>query len=183
MNQQIDECHLTKKIIYINSSNVETTKFMGTNFEFAYDLLDSIRDVVYIKLMKTEVILNPSTSINSVAVADGDPIYISLKRYDRVYVNNQGANMKVFEVIPLNITDKYGLSTVNQNVLFKTEYAGTGCNINDTNMYILDPIEPNLKRVDVVLMDKNFNVIPKTSIKNFTMTLCVYSSKKKITRS
>lgn len=171
---------LSKKLIYINSSNVDESKFLGNSYEFSYDILDAIRDVVYIKLMKTEVILNPSTA----NVQDGDPIYVSLKKYDRLFVNKNGGNMKVFEVIPLNISDKYGLGAVpNQNVMFKTEYTTTGCSINDTNTYVLDPIEPNLKRFDIQLLDKNFNNIPKSNIKCFTLTLCVYSSKKKLTMS
>jgi len=174
---------LDKKLVYINSINVPADNFIGgTNFDFFYNLEDAVRGAVYIKLLKAEVSLNPGVNINGVAVADGDPIYVSLKKYNRMSVSILGKLLKCFEVITLNIYEKYGTGSLpGKEVPFKTEYTGIGCNPLDTNTFILDPIEPNLKRIDVQLYDKNYNLIPKSLIKYFTLTLCIYSTRKKIT--
>lgn len=170
---------LDKRIIYINSSNC---KFLDNTFTFYYDLLEPIRNVVYIKLMKAEIIANPSLSINGVAIQDGDPVFIDLNSYDRMFTNIIGNNAKCFDCITFNITDKYGANSVpNKLTSFKIEYNSTGCSINDTNTFVLDPVEPNLRLFNITLYDKKFKVVPKTDINVFNMILCVYSSRKKVT--
>lgn len=186
MNENV----LEKRIVYINSSNCKYID--ATKASFFYNLLDPIRDAVYIKIMKAEVIVNPSNNINNVKIEDGDPIFVNMNNYNRLYASvrddmskdpdNDSKNVKCFECISLNITDKYGGGTVpTKLVSFKTEYTATGCSINDTNTYILDPVEPNLKRLDITLYDKKYNLINKADINVFNMILCIYSNKKKIT--
>ncbi len=177
MNQ--NDVLLDKRIVYINSSNAT---FIGTtNFEFFYDLLEPIRDVVYVKIMKAEVIVNPAQQLNGRSIEDCDPIFIDLKNYNRLFVNVGEQNIKCFEYIPLNITGRYGYNSVpNKFLPFSTEYTTTGCTANDTNTFVVNPIDATLKRFDVQLYDKNYVVIPKNSIKSFTMVLCIYSQKKKM---
>jgi UDP-N-acetylglucosamine 2-epimerase len=194
MNENI----LDKRVIYINSSNC---KYLNNNdCSFFYDLLEPIRNVVYVKLMKAELIVNPSGNINSAAIQDGDPVFVSLNNYSRLYTTIketvslydikkktyydeiQSRNVKCFECISLNISDKYGAGSVpNKLVSFKSEYTATGCTVNDTNTYVLDPIDPNLKRLDISLFDKKFNLVGKNDINTFNMILCVYASRKKVT--
>lgn len=194
MNDNVFE----KRIVYINSSNCKYID--NTKCSFFYDLLEPIRNVMYIKLMKAELIVNPSSTINSVAIQDTDPVFVSLNNYDRLfttirenvtlydiksktsYDEMQFKNVKCFECISLNITDKYGSGSVpNKLVAFKSEYTSTGCSINDTNTHVLDPVEPNLKRLDIALYDKKFNVLGKNDINCFNMILCIYSNRKKVT--
>ena len=94
-----------------------------------------------------------------------------------------GKNVSYFEQINLNLSEKFDnvASMTSKLVSFKTEYTTTSCSINDTNTYVLDPIEPNLKRFNVQLLDKTNNVINKSKISKFNMILCVYSKKKKST--
>lgn len=194
----MNESILDKRIIYINSSNCKYID--NTKCNFFYDLLDPIRNVMYVKLMKAELIVNPSSSINSVAIQDIDPVFITLNNYNRMhttitenvtlydsktktlYDDVQSKNVKCFECISLNISDKYGSGNVpNKLVSFKSEYTATGCTINDTNTHVLDPVDPGLKRLDIALYDKKFNILGKNDINCFTMILCIYSSRKKVT--
>jgi hypothetical protein len=188
MNEEI----LDKKILYINSKN--STFLSSTQFDFYYDMQESIRNVVYIKIMKCEVVLNPHEDINGTAISDSDPVFVNVKGYNRLYANiyagvnddaknvDDGKNVKCFEQITLNLSEKFGSSNPpNKLISFKTEYTSTGCSINDTNVVVLDPIQPNLTRFDVQLYDKNYNIIPKDDINVFNMILCIYSRRKKTT--
>ena len=194
----MNESILDKRIVYINSSNCKYID--NTKCSFFYDLLEPIRNAMYVKLMKAELIVNPSSSINSVAIQDGDPVFVSVNNYNRVFTTIQemvtiwdskkkqlsdelqSRNVRCFECISLNISDKYGAGSVpNKLVSFKSEYNSTGCTINDTNTHVLDPIDPNLKRLDISLYDKKFNVLGKNDINCFNMILCIYSSRKKAT--
>ena len=48
-------------------------------------------------------------------------------------------------------------------------------------MFVLNPVEPNLKRFNIQLYDKHNVIINKSDITRFNMTLCVYYNRKKIT--
>lgn len=172
----MNEIILDKHIVHFNSSNCV---FLGNTFTMYYDLQEPIRDAMYIKILKCEVVLNPSSTINGLPIGDTDPIFIDMKKYNRLYTSVNGR--KCFEQITLNITEKFGTSVPNQYISFKTEYNSTGCSVNDTNTFVIDPVEPNLRRFDLELYDKNYKIIPKSEIKALTLILCVYSNKKKVT--
>jgi hypothetical protein len=160
--------------------------------------------------MKCEVVLNPFVKLNNLDIQDSDPVFVNVKGYNRLYANvfvganpdppritdptkpkesyviknsvDDGKNVKCFEQITLNLSEKFGSSNPpNKLISFKTEYTSTGCSINDTNVVVLDPIEPNLRRFDVQLYDKNYNIIPRSDINVFSMILCIYSRRKKAT--
>ena len=172
-----EKTDLNKHIVYLNSSN--TIFNNNLLFDCYFDLTEPIRDAVFIKLLKTELVLNPTNNINGNVVNDTDPIFVVFKQYHRVsssiIVNGSYQQIKCFEVIPLN----FGHNPPNSFLTFKQEYTSTGCNINDINTHVLNPVEQNLKRFDIQLYDKNYNIIPKSSIKNFNMSLCIYSNKRK----
>lgn len=173
----MEDIELDKCIVYMNSTNMT---FLTTNFDGTFELTDPIRNAVYIKLLKTEVVLNPTIAINGNAIQDTDPIYVYFKKYKRfsttIIKNNLQEQIKCFEYIPLNI----GSSPANAFTSYKVEYTSTGCGVDDINTYILNPYEPNLKKFDIQLYDKNNVIIPKSSIKSFNMLLCIYSARKKI---
>ncbi len=168
-----------KTFVYINSSNCYYLN--NTEQRFYTVLSDPIKNASYIKIIKTDVIINPHKTINSNTVDDEDPIYISLKNYERINTTINGGNYKFFEVINLNISDKFGNNKPNADVSFKKEYTSMSCNINDANNFVLNPVDPNLNRFDIELYDKNGIIIPIDELSKFTMTLCVYSNRKKIT--
>ena len=176
----MDEDILNKTVIYINTSNA--TFYNNSSYDFYYDIVDPIKNAVYMKILKSEIILNPSGSINGKVIEDCDPVYIQIKNFNRVSTNINGNNFKCTDYILLNISDKFGTVVPNANVSFKTEYTSTSCHITDTNMIIINPIEPNLKRFNIQLYDKNNIIIPKSAITKFSMIVCLYSNRKKITQ-
>ena len=177
----MDNDILDKTIVYINSSNCLFKN--GTNFDITFDLQEPIRNALYITIIKTDIILNPSQSINNLAIEDGDSIYVNLKNYSRIRTNIDGINVKCFDQIIIDLSDKFGVDPPpNANILFRSEYASTVGEINDINTHVLNPMEPNLKRFDIQLYDKKYQPIQKNNIKRFATTLCVYHSRKKITQ-
>lgn len=176
-----DEDKLNKTVVYISSAN--GTFVSNTNFEFNYDLIEPIKNVLYLKLMRTEIFLNPSGSINGKTIQDGDPIYVVVKNHNRIFVNVKGYNVKCFEYILMNITERFGANpTPDKIVSFKTEYTSPGCHANDVNIVNLNPVEPVISKFEIQLYDKDFNIIPLSAIHKFGMTMCIYHSRRKTTQ-
>lgn len=177
MNEDI----LNKTVIYINTDNV--TYYKSDVYDFYYDLLEPIKDAVYVKLMRSEVILNPKGTINGQAILDSDPIFVDLRDYNRISTNLGGRNIKCTDVILLNISEKFGPNDApNKEIAFKSDYTSMSCNPNDTNMIVLNPIEPNFKRFNIQLYDKTGTIISKNSLSKFTMIVCVYHKRRKVTQ-
>lgn len=171
---------LDKTLIYIDSTN---STFVGTNdFDINFDLSEPIKNVVRIMKVQTQIILNPSQTINGNNVQDGDPIFIQMKDYYRVVSNVAGNNVKCFDYITLDLSDKFGTNIPNTNVMFKSDKISTNSCDGDINTYVINPVEPNMKRLDIRLFDKNYNIIPRQNIQRFSMTLCVFHNRKKITQ-
>lgn len=177
----IDEDKLNKTILYINSTN--GSFISNNNFEFTYKIIEPIKNALYMKLMRSEVFLNPKIEINGNSIEDGDPIYVGVENYNRIAVNVAGNNVKCFEYILLNLSEKFGANDIpNKVVSFKTEYTSPGCHEKDVNIVVLNPVEPTLAQFRITLYDKNNNVIPKTAISKFAMTVCIYHSRRKTTQ-
>jgi len=171
---------LDKTVVYVNSSNAT---FLTNDFDMTFDLMEPIKNAVFVMISKTEILLNPTQTINNNAIEDGDSIFIRVKNYERIHTNINGNNIKCFDQVTLNLSDKFGIDNVpNKNILFRSEYGSTVCDINDINTYVLNPVDPNFRKIDIRLYDKNFNIIPKGSIKKLVMVLCIYHSRKKLTQ-
>ncbi len=172
---------LDKTIVYINSSNANY--YNNTDFNINFSMAEPIKNAVYVMISKIELLLNPTLTINGLSIEDGDPIFVAVKNYERIHTNIGGNNVKCFDQVTLNLSDKFGGNAIpNQNILFRSEYGSTVCDINDINTYVLNPVDPNLKRFDIQLYDKNYKIIPKSNIKKFIMVLCIYHSRKKLTQ-
>jgi len=92
-----------------------------------------------------------------------------------------------FDMIHVNLTNVYhlfrqynaALSLGPQSITFKNEYQQSAFDPNDTSVYILNPIEPSLKRFNIELRDKKNQLLKTSEIASFKMTICVYSKQKK----
>lgn len=168
-----------KSIIYINSSNSIYNN--TTDQKFYFDMIDTLKNVVHIKILKSEVLLNPSLTLNNNPIYDTDPIFINVNNYNRISTNINGNNANYFELIQMNLTEKFGINIPNAVISFQNEYKSTSSYTDDINTFVLNPIEPNLKRLDIALYDKNNNILSKNDIKRFNMILCIYHERKKIT--
>src|SRR5210317_1566855 len=99
-----------KRIIYINSEN--GTFLSSTKFNMTFDLAEFIKDIAYIKLLKSEIIINvdgiENTLINNNNVEDGDPVFINLNEYNRISTRIGENTVKYFDIIHINLSEKFG---------------------------------------------------------------------------
>lgn len=176
---------LDKTLVYINSSYSNVAEsFNSSDFKFSYNLIEPIKDAMYLLNVKVEILLNTSIPLNGEYIEDGDPIFFRLNDYHKLVANVNGDNVRCFDYISMNLTDKFGADDPpNKNVLFINEITSAEYCANDINTYVINPVEPNFKRVDISLHDKNFKPVPKDFIKKFTILLCVYHNRRKLTRS
>lgn len=180
MNEEASET-LDKTIIYINSDDVNL--FDANTFTFSVDLLEPIRDVVYIKIMKSEIIVNPTSTINGNTITDTDPIFVTLNNYKRISTVISGNNTKFFDQININLSEKFpSMVLPNTFIAFKNE-SSSSYNSGDPNLFILNPMESNLKKLNFALYDKKNVIVNKNDIKRFNTTLCVYHTRRKISRT
>lgn len=102
------------------------------------------------------------------------------KFYDTVVQNESEKHIaKYFEHIPVNINST--LTTTQDILTFGNQIFAT-FDRNNQNVHVLNPIEPNLQRLNFELRDKYDNPIDKNNISQFNMTLCFYQNSRKISR-
>ena len=102
------------------------------------------------------------------------------KFYDTVVQNESEKHIaKYFEHIPVNINS--ALTTTQDILTFGNQIFAT-FDRNNQNVHVLNPIEPNLQRLNFELRDKYDNPIDKNNISQFNMTLCFYQNSRKISR-
>jgi len=185
------EGELDKTLVHIDSSSVDFQP--GGKYAFSINLLEPLRDVVYIMILKTEITLKKDIGgntdgkymMNDIDLAnltdtDSVPIHIHLNNYTRYssVVSNDGEKhvAKYFEHIPVKISSldtSRDVSTFG-NQLFATFHR------NNQNVYTLNPIELNLQKLNFELRDKHDIPIDKKNISQFSMTLCMYQNCKRI---
>lgn len=179
---------IDKQLIHIDSSSatINGTYNSSTTQDFYIDILEPLKNALSISILKANIILNPLATLNGNVINDLDPIYIDLNGYHRITTNINKSLVNYFELIPLNLTEKYpliyiqGTNNVPFVYAFSNNYQSSGL-ISDSHTFILNPVDPNLKRFNIKLYDKNNKIINKSDITRFTMTLCVYINRKKLT--
>ena len=104
--------------------------------------------------------------------------YIELNDYHRIStsVNVKGSTFKYFDAIPFNHTDYHNDSLSK----FKIVYGLTSSNWTDPTLYTLNPIEHNTRRFNIIIRNKDFNILNLEGGEFFNMTICVYTIKKNI---
>jgi hypothetical protein len=190
-----------KNVIEIDMGNsIKTDKFDATNYycKFYMDILQPIRNAVYIKIMRTAIVLKADQAGNDAVlltlpnVANDDAVYVRMNDYNRVSSvliksNEEPTVNKFFEMVHINLTKIYNLSakynasalTEVPSMLFSNEYSQSAFDPNDTSVHILKPLDPSLKRFTIELRDKNNALLKTSDVLSFKMTICVYSKEKK----
>jgi len=107
------EDNLEKVTIHLDTKNAE---FID-NYEFYVDILDDIKNVVYIKTLKTEIYTTTNYKYTSKYdgqgkdyFEDGDYIYVTLNNFNRINVLSK-------EVIPQTVNDIINTNTEEYNYL------------------------------------------------------------------
>lgn len=173
------ESEYNKIIIDIDSSNVV---FNGNNCDFYADILQPLKNVKCLKLIRSSVTIKPKQEVaGSRIYNDDDPIYVDVNGYNRVLSVVNGSPLKCFEMLLVSLTKTYSIVnsadfTNTSQLTYMNEYTHS-FQEDDISVHVLKPIEPNLKRFNIKLYDKNHIIIPKANVSHFKMILCAYSLK------
>lgn len=160
-----------KIIISIDAGSCSSTNPDKTMYYL--DLLEPLRNVVYIKILNARISHNPNTA-NEYNYTIYDPIYVSINDYNRsrAYLKKNDLSTTVlqyFDSIPYNRGDFSLIS-----------YTQSSFDWTDPTVYILNPPEPNLRRLDIEIKDKTFKLFNTATITNFNLTLCIYFMKNRV---
>jgi hypothetical protein len=155
-----------KVIVNLNNHNCLTINPNETSFHV--NLVEPIKNIVYIKLLKASIITTSAIKNNNqLLYIKYDPIYISINDYERSqsYLNTNGVFdiVKYFDFIPYS-TDTFS-DISNSHVSFDW---------TDSSVYILNPPEPNLKRLNIVFRDKYFKTFNTSILTHFNLSICLY---------
>jgi hypothetical protein len=162
-----------KIILSIDSESCLKTNTGKTSYYI--DLLEPLRNVVYIKILSAVIDHSPALT-GEYNMKRHDPIYICLNDYNRskTYINSVNAttgNIKeYFDSVPYNLGGDF--STIS--------YTQSSFDWTDPTVYILNPPEPNLRRLNIEIKDKLFNLFNTNLLTDFNLTICVYFMKNRV---
>ena len=164
-----------------------------TKSSYYLDLLEPLRNVVYIKILSI-TIPNSGSFDTLYNMEKYDPIYICLNDYNRskTYINS--VNISTSNYLNSNGVTSYKDTS---NLLFNTvdyfdyvpysggnfstiSYTQSSFDWTDPSVYILNPPEPNLRRLNIEIKDKVFNLFDTTTLTGFNLTICVYFIKNRV---
>lgn len=151
------------KIITIDSSNVNFNS-STTIYDFYMKLDEPLRNVYKINII-TILIDVPQTS----SFIPLDPIYININDYNRLISKKDNNNLYYFDSIIVE-------NLISTRTTIKNDYNTTD------NTYNLNPIEPQLKRFNIRLFDKNNQLFTTTNINRIIIKLGIYYNNKKNNR-
>jgi len=143
-----------------------------TNLDFYIKINNTLRNVFKFNIISCLVNLqNDNTTINK----NLESIYINLNNYTRIISKkiSDGNDISYFEVITVETPSK---TPSGSYTVIKNDYN------NSYNIYMLNPMEPQLNRFNVSLYDKENNILTKTVISRVVIKLGVYYNNKKTTR-
>jgi hypothetical protein len=172
------ESPYNKTIIEIDSTNAT---FNGNVCDFYVDILEPLKNVKCIKLIRSSVTIKPKQQLAGSAIVDDDPIYVIMNGYNRLSSVVNGSIIDSFEMLLLSLTKSYGITnstsfTSTSSVTYMNEYTHS-FQEDDISVHVLNPCEPTLKRFNIQLVNKANKVIPKADVDRFKMILCIYTLK------
>jgi hypothetical protein len=181
-----------KIVINLNSTNCLQN---ASDSSYYINLSESLKNVVYIKMLKASV--KTSALMTTLSYNKFDPIYIAINDYDRSVsykifteitpntikdiitgtVSNTGTNSSNIVFHPFNYFDLIPYST---DLYSDISYNQNSFDWSDPSVYILNPPEQNLRRFNIQIKDKNFNFFNNTNLVNFNLSICVYVIKNRV---
>jgi hypothetical protein len=173
INESIDY-----KIILIDSSNANFTSSTN-NYSFYVNLTEPLRDVFQIKIIYSALSIPASALSNTSLITNLDSVFIDLNNYNRlttVLKKSQGitTNISYFDSIIIDTTND------SKNQGMTTLYNDFN---SSENIYKVNPVAPQLTRLNFNLYDKNNNIITTSLISRFVMKIGVYYSNCKGSRA
>jgi len=161
-----------KVVINLNNLNSLTTDANKTCYYV--DLVEPLRNVIYVKIIRASVIAVETTMEQSpLSYLIYEPIYISINDYNRAvsYLKTNGNfnNINYFDLIPYSGTNNSDIS-----------YSHSSFDWTDPSVYILNPPEPNLRRLNIDIRDKTFKLFDTSVLTNFNLSICIYFIKNRV---
>jgi hypothetical protein len=161
-----------KVVVNLNNNNSSTTN--SAESSYYVDLVEPLRNVIYVKIIRASVIAVETTMEQSpLSYLTYDPIYIAINDYNRAvsYLKTNGNFNKInyFDLIPYSGTN-------NSHI----EYSQASFDWSDPSVYILNPPEPNLRRLNIEIRDKTFKLFDTAVLTNFNLSICIYFIKNRV---
>ena len=180
--------------VVINLNNHNCLQINPAESCFYVNLVEPIKNIIYIKILKATITSTNAMKNNaSLLYIKHDPIHIAINDYDRsvsylksVQVSTSNYlldgvptvlttskdvfdTVKYFDIIPYSDTTSSEIS--NGNVSFDW---------TDSSVYILNPPEPNLRRLNIDIRDKAFKPFNTSILTHFNISLCIYYIKNRV---
>lgn len=180
-----------KVVINLNSSNCLTIKPNTTDYYI--NLVEPLKNVIYVKMLNASV-LTTNEIVPTLSYNKYDPIYIAVNDYDRSlsYIKStQISTSNYFNVNNVMLTKetsnvvfdtaKYFDVIPYSNDTFSTiSYSQASFDWSDPSVYILNPPEPNLRRLSIEIRDKQFKPFDTSVLTDFHLAICVYVIKNRV---
>jgi hypothetical protein len=179
-----------KIVINLNSSNCLPVNENITNYYI--NLPEPLKNIIYIKIINASI-LSTNSIISTLSYNKNDPIYISINDYDRSISYNKRTHVTTSNYWIDNV--RYGLDT--SNIVFDPkkyfdviQYSGSdysdrsyslsSFDWTDPTVYILNPPDPNLRRFNIEIRDKNFDLFETSILQDFNLSFCAYLIKNRV---
>ena len=160
-----------KVVINLSNHNCLTTD--ATKTSFYVNLVEPIKNVVYVKIIRSSILSTTAMRSAPLSYLRYEPVYISLNDYNRSvsYINNNGTfnYANYFDLIPYSFDNFSDIS-----------YSQAAFDWSDPSVYILNPPEQTLKRLNVEFRDKAFNLFDTAVLTHFNLSICVYFIKNRV---
>lgn len=160
-----------KVVVNLNNHNCLTTD--ATKTSFYVNLVEPIKNVVYIKILRSNILSANAMRSAPLSYVRYEPIYITLNDYNRsvsyIYNNDTFNYANYFDLIPYSFDNFTEIS-----------YGQTSFDWTDPSVYVLNPPEQILKRLNVEFRDKTFNLFDTTILTHFNLSICVYYIKNRV---
>jgi hypothetical protein len=179
-----------KIVINLNSSNCLPVMENITNYYI--NLPEPLKNIIYIKIINASI-LSTNSIISTLSYNKYDPIYISINDYDRSISYNKRTHVTTSNYWIDNV--RYGLDS--SNIVFDPKkyfdviqysgsdysdraYSQSSFDWTDPTVYILNPPDPNLRRFNIEIRDKNFELFETSIIQDFNLSFCAYLIKNRV---
>ena len=160
-----------KVVINLNNHNCLTVDATKTNFYF--NLSEPIKNVVYVKILRASILSAGAMKNAPLLYERYEPIYIALNDYHRSvsYIKNNSTfnYANYFDLIPYSDINYSDIS-----------YSQASFDWSDPSVYVLNPPEQSLKRLNIEFRDKSFNLFNTTVLTHFNLSICVYYIKNRV---
>jgi hypothetical protein len=184
--------------IVINLNNENCLAFNTNKTDYYVNLVEPLKNVVYIKMLKASI-KSTNAMDNQLSYEKFDPIHISINDYERsvsyikgnkvstsnYYLTNDDFANNVISILTTNTTvfdaAKYFDIIPYSGVSFSdVTYSQTSIDWSDPSVYILNPPDPNLRRLKIEFRDRTFKLFDTSVLTHFNLSICVYFIKNRV---